>query len=656
MTRDPKSISSCRRALLIGINHYPFFLEQEQLEGCLNDVELAQSTLINRGFGPGEIQTLTNRAATRAAILEALAELDFFVQRSAARGKQPEVFVHYSGHGSYFQASNKDSLRSETLVPTDSGRRGHPNRDIKDTWIQEWLHRLAPSASRLTLVFDSCHSGSLSRNALGTRRRGLPPSDQAVVPAPRWLKSGRGAFDPTHSPIPWLLAAACRATESAHELAGASGEDPPFGAFSHHLYQTLGDAGIESTWSEVFAPVRLAVTGTYPSQHPQLEGDVHRRVAGQGSALVDPYLLVEGRNGDTVQLGGGAIHGLVRGAQWSIHDPQARRRDCQPIGLVEVTTTDAAQASAQLVEERQPGLVGTACRAFESQRPSSAYGLDVYVEKGASGSSRQDLLALIAKAPGVRTTDEPGTAEVQIVQLSGKDRFEASLGGVCPSPSDPYWLAVCPDETPLGAPKAMTDPAGLETLVENLVKRSRYQLMLHLAQNPGWALCDLEILVEAESGWGEPQRTEEGFVRFRVGDRMAFKITNRDSDSLFPYLFHLGDRGEVTLLDPTMGSHESLAPGKSRTVGEGRRKLTATFAQGRAEYVQLFLSTSELDLSCFRQQGYRGQAAARPEGSGLQHLLDLCWGDLEPANRRGINSIELQSWGTLVRPFRVDSV
>src|SRR5690606_29339292 len=58
-----------RRALCVGINHYP----TAPLYGCVADAQTWQATL--RALGFGEIVLLLDREATREAILKALTEL-----------------------------------------------------------------------------------------------------------------------------------------------------------------------------------------------------------------------------------------------------------------------------------------------------------------------------------------------------------------------------------------------------------------------------------------------------------------------------------------------------------------------------------------------------------------------------------------------------
>lgn len=63
--------------------------------------------------------------------------------------------IHYSGHGNHIENNSKLNNFNETIVPYDY------NNQIKDDEIKLLLYK-AKSAN-LTLVFDCCHSGDITR-------------------------------------------------------------------------------------------------------------------------------------------------------------------------------------------------------------------------------------------------------------------------------------------------------------------------------------------------------------------------------------------------------------------------------------------------------------------------------------------------------------
>ena len=107
-------------ALLVGIDRYPGFGSEVQLEGCVNDVQILRDALIRRfGFTEERMTVLLNERATRDGILEAMEDLVRKV------GEDDVVVFHYSGHGSQKVEPEGEEDEpdgwDETLVPFDSG-------------------------------------------------------------------------------------------------------------------------------------------------------------------------------------------------------------------------------------------------------------------------------------------------------------------------------------------------------------------------------------------------------------------------------------------------------------------------------------------------------------------------------------------------------
>ena len=167
-----------RRAMLIGIDTYPHV---PQLDGCVNDVRLMRSVLVGTfGFAPDNINLLTNGQATRDAILSAFDAL------IAATSTDDIVVIHYAGHGSRMtdREGDEPSGFDSTIMPFDSGRAPHENRDITDDEIQLKLEALCAKTSYATLVFDACHSGTITRDVFGGKVRGVTADRRSVSELP----------------------------------------------------------------------------------------------------------------------------------------------------------------------------------------------------------------------------------------------------------------------------------------------------------------------------------------------------------------------------------------------------------------------------------------------------------------------------------------
>lgn len=143
---------SLYKALLVGINTY----RDAPLRGCINDV-LQMKDLLQRyyGFPDDGIRLILDEAATSTAIKAGLEWL-------AQDGAEPDAVrvFHYSGHGSYLADQNGDEPdgRDECLVPYDYKTAGMLTDDTLKTFYDRF-----PRTGNLTLVMDSCHSGTVQK-------------------------------------------------------------------------------------------------------------------------------------------------------------------------------------------------------------------------------------------------------------------------------------------------------------------------------------------------------------------------------------------------------------------------------------------------------------------------------------------------------------
>ncbi|HEX8253074.1 MAG TPA: caspase family protein [Thermoanaerobaculia bacterium] len=249
------------RALLIGINDYTASRLKDDgrpaggrdwanLDGALNDVDVMRELLESSyDFKPPDVVTLKDQQATRRQIVAAIARL------IAATEKDDVVLFYYSGHGSQVRNSRsveEDGL-DESLVPADS-RRGAA--DIRDKELRDWFNRIVDRGARLTVILDSCHSGSGARGQDGVRN--VKPDlrdvrDASIGPEPE----DRGA----------VILAAAQDFDPAFEM-----KDDVFrGAFTWALVRALRDHRDEPL-DDVFARTRALLHATHPAQDPVLAG------------------------------------------------------------------------------------------------------------------------------------------------------------------------------------------------------------------------------------------------------------------------------------------------------------------------------------------------------------------------------------------------
>lgn len=143
-----------RRALLVGVN---YFGTRAELRGCINDVHNMHALLVQTlGWDPTCIRTLTDDSPgalpTRANIEGALR----WLVQDAKPGDSH--FFHFSGHGAQQEDPNgyEEDGMNETILPMDFQRAGM----MTDDHISDLTVKSLPEGARLTVVMDSCHSGT----------------------------------------------------------------------------------------------------------------------------------------------------------------------------------------------------------------------------------------------------------------------------------------------------------------------------------------------------------------------------------------------------------------------------------------------------------------------------------------------------------------
>ncbi|HXO22490.1 MAG TPA: caspase family protein [Thermoanaerobaculia bacterium] len=316
-----------RRALLVGIDDYTAShlprpaargalppapgRDWPNLGGAVNDALAMQEMLVARyGFAPHDIVTLIDQAATRAAILRAL-EDDLL----GSAGQGDVLLFYFGGHGSQVRnlASDEPDKLDESLVPADS-RLGA--RDIRDKELRRLFNRILDRGARLTVILDSCHSGSGARGLpTGARPRGVNPDlrDVADGADPGPPPEDRGA----------LVLAAAQDFDFAWETWDELGKR--HGVFSWAWMRAMRDAAADEPAIDTFLRADARMRAETPFQQPVLAGNAAMRLSPflgerQGGevrrARAWSRIAVEQVEGDgTIDVAGGWAHGLSPGSE-----------------------------------------------------------------------------------------------------------------------------------------------------------------------------------------------------------------------------------------------------------------------------------------------------------------------------------------------------
>ncbi len=263
-----------KRALCVGINDYPY--DGSDLNGCVNDANAWAELLgTHFDFPSSNVRIVTDADATKRNVVDAL-------KRLLAGAKSGDVLVFTnSSHGTYVAESGGDEpTYDEAICPYDTDA-----NVIVDDELRELFSGLRRGV-RLTVISDSCFSGTVTRAALGENVPGLRVPDHRRVrflsPA---LRGGRVLANPwkakprrekyPESEMREVLLSGSSDGEYSYD---AFIDRVYHGAMTHYALQAIRAADYRLTYRQLHAQVTtLLDEGGYP-QHPQLEGSAeHER-------------------------------------------------------------------------------------------------------------------------------------------------------------------------------------------------------------------------------------------------------------------------------------------------------------------------------------------------------------------------------------------
>lgn len=301
-----------RRALFMAIDTYkPDGVENtgsrswSNLEGCVNDAEQVK-TLVAAKYGFTDNKYITfikNQECTRARIL---AELNKLIDQSE---KGDIVFIYYAGHGSqvYNSLSEEVDKMDETMVPADIWKGA---KDIRDKELALLFNKLIDKGVTLTVVYDSCHSGSVGRGPMTNK----PAKERKIE------EDMEDAKDATHIDVApedkgALIFSAAQDVECASEQQDENGT--PHGAFTIAFCKAIQTLPATASAAEIFASTRAIMKYNGKAQEPVLAGNDARKantLFGIDRSLLPKTTLIAVTNpesADNVTLQGGTAIGLA---------------------------------------------------------------------------------------------------------------------------------------------------------------------------------------------------------------------------------------------------------------------------------------------------------------------------------------------------------
>jgi Caspase domain len=678
-----------RKALLIGINVYanlppPY----NRLNGCVNDVLAMKLTLGSQfGFAESDIEVLLDDKAKRDDILAAF---DRLVDRTSSGDL---VVIHYSGHGSQvpdLEGDESDGF-DETIIPHDSGRVDKPNRDVTDDEIYERLRRLSAKTDAITLIFDCCHSGTITRDAFGELSRWVEPDLRSEQDSGRpkpsvspetiaelkglQAKSAQGtsrdvgptSFVPLDSS--YVLIAGCTDEERSFEYkARGTGGDVRHGALSYFLLQEIAKAPQGSTYRDVFEKAASQVTTTYSNQHPQIEGAADRELFGSRNFVPMRHVLVTAVKANKITLAAGSAQGVTVGSTYAVYEQGVKQvgPSTKRLGLVKITAARGLSSDAEPVDVPDLAAIVPNCRAVEEDHVLPPM---VQVAEVVDRTGRPEVLQAVETIKGRLAhsnslslagsgSGEPTIRAYALPAGKLEDRAGAvpTLGTI----AKPCWATVGLDGQLLTSTFPIDDPGSIDRLVENLETIARYRNVLAIRNpdpiNPmAGGKVDLRLLRQnPDQTWSEAAPGEDGQVVFHEGDALGLRLINMTGKPVFATVLDFGLSHAISALFPPNGSTPMLTvPCYDTTTPDGydiSLSFPTNFVGDQGiETIKLIATSQRTDFTVLSQAGTKSVDLSRGGMTGLDQLLGMA----SDGTRDGaiIQVRSKENWLTLERPF-----
>jgi len=629
--------------LQVGIDAYQYV---NTLDGCVQDVQDMKQVLIQKfNLAPQNILTLTNRQATHKGIIDAFRT---HLIANAKRHPNAVVIFQYSGHGSQVDDTNGDESDGldETIVSVDSRDPQNKNFDITDDELGDLFAELSQYTSNITFILDSCHSGSASRGTNKVRRVAKDTRPQPSQPSLSATRSGTRTRDAeTTDILPWneryVTISGSSSDELSNEMSTSSGTHRKVnGALSFYLIRALQQAKPDTTYRELMADVSNAVSLQYPSQHPQVEGDIRRLVFAGVAKREDPFIRVSARRGSLLTLEAGAAQGIKVGSPIAIYSPDAHTLsgDQKKLATGKIQKVSDFTSMALLLE---PATIPKYSKAVLIAPNYGTAKLRVALDPNAFGNTpfvsefrdwvkeslSLELIPLSADALG-------SSREWDVAVL--RDQFgsifkdietvapSASSDSTLPSAQIPvYYLAGRDGRALFGffvKPDDKNGPQKIGTALEQLAKLRALKSLVNRTSTlkRGFRLTPIRVMgTRSESGFKIERQdllsADQLTYPSRVGDYFKFQIENLTSKDMYVTLFDLSTNGTIEILFPPAGAAELLRAGDKITP----RELFEVTGPSGYETFKIIATTEKTDFSFLKQM------AVMKGRSPLESLMDL---------------------------------
>ena len=489
-------------------------------------------------------------------------------------------------------------------MPTDARKPGaEAEGDILDRELRAIKERAVAKGIYFVSIFDSCNSGTATRDGAAGQSRNVPPLTAKPPERPRGPEpTGPGGGY-------WVHLAAAQDGEEAQEI-GTVGKRE--GVFTTALIDTVREMPV-ATFGDIMREVqaKLVLRG-HVSQNPMAEGSLKARFGAVATQAITYEAEV---SGTAATLKAGTLSGVTIGSVFALYASEADAIAAGAKELTSGTVTKVTEYAAELALETvsatlQPQRLIAIKKqhAFGDTKLAVANAMQVPAEMRAVGQ------AIVA----TKIANSAGAAQVQIAPVAGKAGHAQLLSS---------------DGTPIGDLGAIEDPAFVPRLTRKLEKILRVQMLLALRTEPdkaGLALCvDDSDYPATAAACPPPERRNMRLLAKNA--QTLVTVENLADKPRYLYVLGIDPAFGVALIIPPPGAVDSkIEPLQAHRVPND--PLVPTVA---GTYRFVTLATEErIDASAFEQEGTKSRSGSACRTALEKLICDANRGKRDAASPR----------------------
>lgn len=622
-----------KHALVFAIGDYPESGGWGKISSA-QDVGYIKNTLIKQGFPEANVKVVSDSAATKAGIENALKNL------IASVDKNDVVVIHFSSHGEQVADNNGDEADGydETIVSYNAAMftkdaekeafaRGSLTKEsfeklqvnyFRDDDFGAYIQQLRAKLGKdgdVVVFMDNCHSGTGTRGSAKVRGGKGALKYEGFEPT---LKKGAGeevfkentaSRGNENELATYVVVSAALASELNYETTGD--DNVGMGSLTYAISKVFETLKPGTTYRTFFAKIQAIMNEKVPGQHPVLEGNgLDRGLFGGKFVDQKPYIEIDKINNPLeIVAKAGTFAGLSVGAKVTIY-PAGTVDPNNAVALAKgvVTKADNYKSTIKLdktTKATQPSLlyafvtepvfnVKPIVVAFAPKSRGTASYTTAETDKIAAALKKLPLVALV------------GTPDLLIEKGDNEDIIKVASNG--------YVFSTLPTA------------ADTLTLKKTIGRYAQYQFLQKLIVRDSTIMAQVKLVPIVN---GKPDekfmaaKFEERPYEFKDGDSVMLWVRNPGKKAVYVNILDMQPDGKVNTFLPN--SAQEIYPGDLKiAAGETRTFPNYVIVMGEpygTEVLKIFVTTKEINLEGLATPAEKGTAKRGALGA-LEALVD----------------------------------